>query len=249
MLPMVRIEILATSDLHNRLQDAAADSIQRVRAASPASLLLDAGDAVRAGNLGFSPLGEPILRRMTALGYECMAVGNREFHPRGGIFRRKVVDAGFPLVCANVFRRSPESKAFLPSGSAIVSVGGARVGVVGILTPMVTEAMLLSFASDYIFADPLDAASGEIDRIKDEVEFVVCLCHARRDVARELATRVDGVGAVFLGHVHGHGDRVEHKGGVPIISPMPYGAEMGRLCLGIGGGGARVDLAETVRIT
>src|SRR5439155_8969869 len=76
-----------------------------LRSEHPDSLLLDAGDAVSASNLGFRLGGEPILRRMNDLGYDAMTVGNRESHPRRELFSRKLEGARFPILCANLTAR------------------------------------------------------------------------------------------------------------------------------------------------
>lgn len=245
---MSDLDIFATADLHNRLTDEAADSIRRTSLACPDSILIDCGDAIRAGNLGFSLKGEPILRAMTQLGYACMAVGNREFHPRGGIFRKKVADAGFPLICTNIVRRSAGSSAFIPDTSVVAAAGGIKLGVIALLSRMVTDSMPTSFMSEYVFADPLEAAAAEADRLAGTVDLVVALCHTKREVAEELASQVEGIGAAVLAHVHGSGARVAWVGDVPVVSPLPYGEEMARLSLERSGDAVRVTLAETVRL-
>lgn len=243
---MPDLDIFATSDLHNRLCDEAAGAIADARALSPNSVLLDCGDAIKAGNLGFSPGGEPILRRMTGLGYACMAVGNREFHPRGGIFRKKVQDAGFDVICTNIARRSQHSRAFLPQSSVVLQAGDMRVAAVGLLVPMVTESMLTSFASEYLFSDPLEAAAAEVERLQNSADMILALCHTSRHQAEEIASQVEGIGAVILGHVHGKGPGLEWVDGIPIIAPAPYAQEMAKLSVAAMGTRLAVKSVDTI---
>jgi 2',3'-cyclic-nucleotide 2'-phosphodiesterase (5'-nucleotidase family) len=245
---MAGLDIFATSDLHNRLTDEIAASIVDARRALAASLLLDCGDAIRAGNLGFSLGGEPILRRMTEMGYHCIALGNREFHPKSGILRKKVKDAGFPVVCANLCPRSPRSGVFMPESSVIVPVGDLTVGVIGLLNEMVTESMITARFSDYVFSDPVEAAAGEADRMADSVDLVIALCHTEREIAGDVARSVNGIRAIVLGHMHRIGPRLEWVEGVPIVSPLPYGEEMAHLRFSFADGAPHVDTAETVRL-
>ncbi|MDH7570489.1 MAG: hypothetical protein QHJ73_12985, partial [Armatimonadota bacterium] len=50
-----------TNDLHNRLTDADARRLRDLKSAERGSLLLDAGDALRSGNLGIPWRGEGVL--------------------------------------------------------------------------------------------------------------------------------------------------------------------------------------------
>src|SRR5512138_3604661 len=105
---MPSLTILHTGDLHNHLTAAGADVLRRLKAESPNTLLLDSGDAVSAGNLGVTPGGEPILRLMSETGYDAMAMGNRESHPTLRVLERKLSDAAFPVLGANVMaKRQP----------------------------------------------------------------------------------------------------------------------------------------------
>jgi 2',3'-cyclic-nucleotide 2'-phosphodiesterase (5'-nucleotidase family) len=95
--------ILHTNDFHNRLLPEQAARLTGLRRSiGNTGLLLDAGDAISAGNITFRPGGEPILTEMTSIGYDVMTVGNREFHfSRQGFFA-KLGCAGFPVLSANV---------------------------------------------------------------------------------------------------------------------------------------------------
>ena len=68
---MSDLVILHTNDMHHRLREEKAERLQHIaeqERARSVCLLLDAGDAVGAGNVTFHPAGEPILERMSAIG-------------------------------------------------------------------------------------------------------------------------------------------------------------------------------------
>ncbi|MDH4180358.1 MAG: hypothetical protein OEV33_07585, partial [Armatimonadota bacterium] len=65
---MAAFTFFHTADLHNRLSPAAARRLADLKRRHEGALLLDAGDAIGAGNLAFRPGGEPILRRMAEIG-------------------------------------------------------------------------------------------------------------------------------------------------------------------------------------
>ncbi len=91
-----------TPTTSTNLTEAQANLIRRTKDNLPAALLLDAGDAVSAGNVGVRPGGEPILTRMSDAGYDAMTLGNREFHVADTLLRHKISKARFPILCANI---------------------------------------------------------------------------------------------------------------------------------------------------
>src|SRR5690348_7701545 len=125
--------IIHTGDFHNKLGEVEAWRIEELKAAHPGSILLDAGDAVGAGNLGFRPGGEPILTRMGELGYAAMTMGNREAHVWQKCMEIKLKDAPFPVLSANLSLNHPYGKV---QKSVQLEADGVRVGVVGLTVPM-----------------------------------------------------------------------------------------------------------------
>src|SRR5690349_17421117 len=143
------LHILHTNDFHDGLDDAGE---ARLRAAVHACagapyLLLDAGDAIRAGNVGVNPFGEPILDRMSALGYHAMTMGNREFHVWQAALETKINRAQFPILCANIRPRGAHSLPVQPN--LTLTAGGLSVTVFGLTVPMVTERMKVAALSAF----------------------------------------------------------------------------------------------------
>jgi len=135
---MARCVILHTADFHNRLTPERAAKIKALKEAEPAALLLDAGDAVKAGNLAAQPGGEPTLRLMSEAGYDAMAMGNRESHPTRAVLRVKLRDARFPVLAANLMAKRKPVPAKVEEYIIIESLpGDITVGVFG-LAPQVT---------------------------------------------------------------------------------------------------------------
>ncbi|MBP5739062.1 MAG: hypothetical protein J6X38_08300, partial [Abditibacteriota bacterium] len=77
---MAQITVFHTSDIHNKLKTADFERVGRVKASVPGALLFDSGDAIWSGNIYWRIGGEPILKDMSAVPYDAMCVGNREYH-------------------------------------------------------------------------------------------------------------------------------------------------------------------------
>ncbi len=155
---MRRAIIFHTSDLHNRLRPAAAERIAALKRGHPGALLLDAGDAIAAGNLGFSPGGEPILRLMAEVGYDAMAMGNRESHPNRAVLSKKLRDASFPILAANL---TPSRPPLPPTVKPyVIFLGPPRVAVIGLAPQITKPRSAWARVTSFTFEDPVAVVSG-----------------------------------------------------------------------------------------
>lgn len=216
--------ILHSADLHNRLKPEAARRLAELRAAEPNCLLLDAGDAVAAGNLTYRPGGEPILKTMAEIGYQAMTMGNRESHPRRWFLERKLKDAAFPVLAANLVAEDvPAPEVVKPY--VVLPAGGLQVGVIGPTREITKSASALAGLTDYVWRDPVEAAAEFAEEIRDRVDLVILLSHCGLTVDRKLAA-LPGVNLVLGGH--SHVETIERGDGAPIVHPGAYGRLVSR---------------------
>jgi len=216
--------IFHTSDFHNRLKPAAAGQIAELKRRHPGALLLDAGDAVAAGNLGFSPKGESILRLMAEIGYDAMAMGNRESHPNRQILERKLQDAAFPVLAANLVpKRPPLPMKVMPY---MVFPGPPRVAVIGLAPQITRPGSAWAKVTSFAFDDPVKIATRLAPRLKCEADLVICLSHCGFRIDRELAA-IPEVDLVLGGH--SHRDFVEQeRGKAMVVHPGWHGSHISR---------------------
>lgn len=189
--------IYHTNDLHGRLSSDAAKLIGEILLSSP-GLLFDAGDAVSAGNLGIAPGGEPVLRRMTQLGYTAMAVGNREFHPLPALMRRKLADAGFPVLCSNL---EGAEEMVLCRRSLSLRTGGRQLAVMAVCPDMLGGFPGRKFLP-FSFSAPASAVRREMESLRGRADIFILLSHLglKQDIA--LASEIDGLDLIIGGHSH-----------------------------------------------
>ncbi|MFY7954153.1 MAG: metallophosphoesterase, partial [Armatimonadaceae bacterium] len=221
------VHVFHTNDFHNRLTETGE---QRIREALEAVgdepfLLLDAGDAIKAGNLGVTPGGEPILRRMTGLGYNAMTIGNRETHPNRTLFGAKVADAGFPILCANM---RPQRGGDLPVQSHVVlERAGIRFGIFGITVPMVTERQAVKVAWDMLFDDPIATAQRVCAQLRPECDALVALTHIGHNADCKLADAGLGIDLIISGHTHLVLEKPVLVNSIPIVQTGSHGRYLG----------------------
>lgn len=228
--------ILHTNDMHNRLRENQAARLRQIveeeRAKAPC-LLLDAGDAVGAGNVTFNPAGEPILDFMSDIGYDAMTVGNREFHFTEVGFHTKLNRARFPVLCANV---RPRGEARLPvQPSLILSVGTVRVGIIGLTVPMITERMLSRHVSAYVFDDPIRRGCELAEELRPQVDLLVALTHIGLGRDLKIAQTTDKIDLIIGGHSHTLLEQPLREGKTTIVQAGSYARFVGRVTVRVDG--------------
>jgi 2',3'-cyclic-nucleotide 2'-phosphodiesterase (5'-nucleotidase family) len=241
---MARCVILHTADFHARLTPERADRIKALKAAQPAALLLDAGDAVKAGNLEARPGGEPILRLMSQLGYDAMAMGNRESHPTRAVLQIKLRDARFPVLAANLMAKRKPAPAKVRE-YVIKEVGPITVGVIGLAPQVTSPASWWSKVTDYVFDDPVKTAVGLSEKLRDECGLLIALTHIGAQLDRAVAEAAD-LDLVIGGHSHLPAAPPEQVGKAWVTHAPPFGKAIGRLEVEVERGGVRLLSAQMI---
>jgi len=237
------LQILHTTDLHGAVAawDDIADrpaprGLERLatligaqRAGGTPTLLLDAGDAlsgsglVRTWRAGGRARPDPVIAAMNALGYDAMALGNHDLDAGRAGLDSAVAAAKFAILGANVVDAATGRPAL--DATLIRTVGGVRVGIIGLTTPAMPMLMDSSLYRGLRFLDPVEIARSEVSRLRgaEHCEVVVALAHTglgrdpaaaagtararpgevpNENVGDRLAYEVPGLDAVILGHTH-----------------------------------------------
>ncbi|MES2463739.1 MAG: metallophosphatase [Armatimonadota bacterium] len=202
----VALHILHTNDFHNSFGDEGEARLREAIAALNGApyLLLDAGDAIKAGNVGVNPFGEPVLDRMSDLGYDAMTMGNREFHVLHAALETKINRARFPVLCANMRSKDPAAAEKLPVKPYVtVERGGLKITIFGLTVPMVTEKMKMAAAmSSFLFDDPVETARRLIAELRWGADILIGLTHIGIREDERLARSISGIDLIIGGHSH-----------------------------------------------
>jgi 2',3'-cyclic-nucleotide 2'-phosphodiesterase (5'-nucleotidase family) len=229
----VALHVLHTNDFHNSFGDEGEHRLRDAIAALNGApyLLLDAGDAIKAGNVGVNPFGEPVLDRMSDLGYDAMTMGNREFHVLHAALETKINRARFPVLCANMRAKDMDEK--LPVVPHVtIERGGLKVTIFGLTVPMVTEKMKMAAAlSSFLFDDPVETARRLISQLRWGADVLIALTHIGIREDERLARSVSGIDLIIGGHSHVSLQeplRLEREGGSSRATPIVQAGWHGR---------------------
>jgi 5'-nucleotidase / UDP-sugar diphosphatase len=214
-----RITILHTNDHHGRFwkngdgeygmaaRKTLIDGIRaEVKASGGYSLLLDGGDV----NTGVpeSDLQDavPDFKGMNLLGYDAMAVGNHEFDKPLFVLKMQRDLIKFPMLAANIYDRG--ERMFEPY--KIFSLGGVRVGVMGLTTEDTYKMVHPDNVKNIEFRSVIAEAAKVVPELRAKADVVIAATHmghyengnhgtqAVGDV--EMARAVKGIDMVVGGH-------------------------------------------------
>jgi len=214
-----KITILHTNDHHGRFwkngdgeygmsaRKTLIDGIRaEVKASGGYSLLLDGGDV----NTGVpeSDLQDavPDFKGMNLLGYDAMAVGNHEFDKPLFVLKMQRDLIKFPMLAANIYESG--KRMFEPY--KIFSLGGVRVGVMGLTTEDTFKMVHPDNVKNIEFRGVIAEAARVVPELRGKADVVIAATHmghyengnhgtqAEGDV--EMARAVKGIDLVVGGH-------------------------------------------------
>lgn len=224
------LTLLHTNDAHHRFRERHAARLRDLKEAHDNVLLLDAGDAIGSGNMGFRPWGEAALTWMNQAGYDAMALGNREFHVWRWALRCKIKRASFPILCANLHPQT-DRPVGLEKQRVLRLPNGLRVGLFGLLVEMVRPGSCAARFSHFVFTPATQAAREMITDLRPRVDVVICLSHLGLERDRELARQTEGLDLILGGHSHTPLPQPERVGSTWIAQAEPYLRSVGRIGL------------------
>jgi 2',3'-cyclic-nucleotide 2'-phosphodiesterase (5'-nucleotidase family) len=168
--------------------------INQIRAQNQPLLLVDAGDIIDGSPFSVEFAGEADIAAANAVGYEVMTVGNHEFSNTMADFLKRVKEARFPMLGANVFKINDNSL-FLPA-YIIKNEAGLRVAVLGVTVPNNYTATKGALT----MSDPIVCAAEWVPKLSKEADVVMVLSHLGYDEDLKLAARVPGIDIIVGGH-------------------------------------------------
>lgn len=217
------ITILHTNDLHGSLNPAKSDFIRTLR--ESADFLFDSGDCIKAGNLAIPLKQDPAWRLLAQAGCDAGTLGNRESHILESAFKAKLAGSTYPILCANLKRRDGT----LPlNAHHVFEVRGLKVGLFGVMVPMVTTRMATQVASAYLWDPAIPTAVEQVSLLRSKVDLLIALTHIGLAQDRLLAAQCPDLDLILGGHSHSILMEPEKIGNVAICQGGSHARFVGR---------------------
>ena len=242
---MATVVILHTNDIHGHLTawkgwegdlkdktvgglGRLAGAIAHARKGAKDALLLDAGDLIGDSMIADLTHGKAMVEALNHLGYDALAIGNHEPDFGTAVLRRRMKEARFPVVAANLVERAgrkPFAKPYV-----LKKVGGVAVGILGLAYPKTPWTTAAKNVADVEFQAPVPAVKTYLPKMRaDGAELVVVLSHLGLGGDQFLAKAVEGIDVIVGGHSHNRMSKAEKVGNTLIVQAGAHGSDLGRL--------------------
>ena len=183
-----------------------ASIIEKIRAESTNSMLIDNGDLLQGNPMGDYIAYEkgmkdgdahPIMKGMNLLGYEVSTFGNHEFNYGLSFLEKVAAGANFPFVCANLVRgtelaANPRedklyAKPYVILEKKLKDGAGTehpiKIGFIGFVPPQIMIWDSKNLVGNVMTRDIVEAAKAWVPQMKEEgADLVIALSHSGIDV-------------------------------------------------------------------
>lgn len=194
--------------------------IEALRHEKPA-VLLAAGDMLLGNDWANLFEGESMMAAMNAMGFDAMVVGNHEFDLGPEVLAKRISEATFPVLGANV-----EGLGTL-APYVLRDIAGVKVAIIGVTTehtPLVTHPKNVVGLA---FVAPDKTVRTILKEIVHKADLVVVLSHLGFPADRALAEAVPGIDIIVGGHTHTRISTPVVVGNTFIVQAWEYGRALG----------------------
>lgn len=219
----LKLTVIHTNDHHGRFWPNAQGEygmaarktvIDRVRAEVAAAggqvLFLDGGDINTGVPESDLQDAEPDFMGMNRLGVDAMAVGNHEFDRPPAVLAKQRQWVQFPMLSANIYRRTPQGGERMFQPYTVFERGGYRIAVMGLTTDDTAKMVLPSNVDGIEFRKPIEEAAKLLPELRAKADMVIAVTHmghytdARHGVNSpgdvEMARETKGLDLIVGGH-------------------------------------------------
>lgn len=209
-------------------------------------LLVDAGDFGKSNTESQRLKIEYVLKGKAALGYDAIALGERDLQ-YGRAFLQKMRDKyGLPFVAANVHLRDTEKLFAEPF--VVKRYGDTRIGIFGVTLNEGVDRYVKP-ETGFRLSDPYAAARGVVDELRNKCDVVIALAHVGLQGARVLAKQVEGIDFIIAGHHSRRLQRPEKIGDTVIMLTGSQGKYLGQIDFRMLSGKPELLEAKTVALS
>jgi len=208
--------------------------IDKYRGQAPErTLLLDAGDTWHGTGVALFTKGAAIVKVMNALKYDAMTPGNVDFLYPKQEFLKRVEEADFPVLAANMYDMEWGDPA-MPQ-YIIKKINGLKVAVIGIAYQWTAKTGNREYTKGWSFGLREDEVRKLIKDIRanDKPDLVVVLSHMGYKVDQKYASRVDGIDVIIGAHTHDNVHKPPVINNTIVVQAGSHGKFLGKLDLKI----------------
>jgi 2',3'-cyclic-nucleotide 2'-phosphodiesterase (5'-nucleotidase family) len=198
-------------------------------------ILLDAGDMLGDSLVADQTQGKAIIDAMNVLNYTAMVIGNHELDFTADTLKKRIAEAEFPVLAANITEKVTGRLFTLPY--LIQEIRGVKVGVLGLAYPNTPLTTAKKNVDGLEFGEAPEVAREYVPRLREQgAQVVVVLSHYGLAADKILAKQVPGIDVIVGGHSHNRMKDALREGNTLIVQAGAHGSDLGRLDLKVKNG-------------
>ncbi len=172
-----------------------AGEVRRLRKERP-TLLLAAGDMIQGNPWANLFEGKSAIEVMNALDFSAMVLGNHEFDFGQEALNKRIQEARFPVLAANIQGMSTIKPYVLKE------ISGLTIAIIGLITEDTPTATHPKNVEGLVFSPMIDSIKKVLQELNNRADLVIVLSHLGLPADRRLAESVMGIQVIVGGHTH-----------------------------------------------
>ncbi|MCX8023005.1 MAG: 5'-nucleotidase C-terminal domain-containing protein [Syntrophorhabdaceae bacterium] len=206
-----------------------AGMVKRLRSEKE-TLLLSAGDMIQGNNWANLTEGKSVIELMNEMKFDAMVVGNHEFDFGKENLKKRVSEARFPVLGANVVGLD------LLKPYLIKEMAGIKVAIIGITTDDTPLSTHPKNVFGFKFLPAKDTVEKYLQVLKGRADIIILLSHIGFSADRSIAERVKGIDVIVGGHSHTRLEKPLLVGHTIVVQAWEHGKALGVLDLTVENG-------------
>ena len=191
------------------------------------TLLLSAGDMIQGNPWSNLFEGKSTIEVMNRMDFSAMVLGNHEFDYGQDVLKKRIQEARFPILAANIQGLS-DIKPYV-----IKEISGLKVVIIGLVTEATPVTTHPRNVKGLKFLSVADVAQKIIDKLHDKSDLVIVLSHLGLPADVQLAKAVPGINIIVGGHSHTRIEKPMKIGETLIVQAWEHAKVLGILDLKI----------------
>lgn len=206
-----QIIIFSTNDMHGSIDNFAkiASYIQKERTKNPNILILSGGDMFSGNPVvdQYPEKGFPMIDLMNRIGYQYEIFGNHEFDYGQEVLNRRMEQANFQFLCANMIVDEETAGIKQPQPYAFLQIGDTKICILGLIevskrrTGELLPATHPARLKGITFTEPVSTAL-KYKNLRSRCNLFVGLTHTGYNKDCEIAEAMPELDVIIGGHSH-----------------------------------------------
>jgi 2',3'-cyclic-nucleotide 2'-phosphodiesterase (5'-nucleotidase family) len=214
---------------------------------NPNTILIDGGDTFQGTPISNLVSGQSTAEWRNQVGVQVATIGNHEFDWTVATLKDLIDAASHPVISANIFLEGTDTRPAWAVPTTSLTVGGYKVGVIGITTPVTKSIVVAENVAGLEYRDPAPIVNAEAKKLRDAgADLVIVVSHTAASPGKTDPFKVENEVAEWMKHVteridavtgaHSHeevaGYVLDANGNqVPTIQAGSYGRALARIDL------------------